>query len=101
MNDSVFFDLSRKLVDQFWTEEPQIEDVISKSYFKAVGREITSERQTALFKFYQKALSIYEENEQEALLANAGMHPESSASFAALCMVGNAILNLDEVITKN
>jgi hypothetical protein len=74
---------------------------IGKGYYLIQHAKIAENKQKALAVLYQKALTQYQKNPQQTkeLL---GTEPVKDANdLAALTLVANALLNLDEVISKN
>lgn len=101
LNDSVYFDLSRKLMDQVWDDDSDVKSTISEAYQVATGMPPTKDRVDALNDLYLTSKEVYEKHPEKASMATAGLKPSEPVSFASLCIVGNAIINLDEMITKN
>ncbi|MBK9129997.1 MAG: hypothetical protein IPM13_19825 [Phycisphaerales bacterium] len=68
----------------------------------ATGRAPTAREQTALEALHAKALAHFEASSAAttALLSAARTSHAGGAALAALTVVANAILNLDEVITR-
>lgn len=77
-------------------------DWISNVYGFAIGRNMEGEKLEAFETLYEEMLKDYQENEEDLkeLLAELE-ESEQSAELAALSIVANAVMNLDEFITKN
>src|SRR6056297_2342862 len=76
-----------------------VEQSISSSYERATFQKITKNRLKVLTELYQTAVTEFTENEEASQLF---LHFEEkpTAELAALTMVANAIMNLDEFLTK-
>jgi hypothetical protein len=100
LNDPVFIDLSKQLSLSVWEEHDKVVDQIKASYKQVTGRPISDNRLVALEKLYQEALQNYQAKPSlaEDLLEDTEI--KETAHFAALVLVANTILNLDEVIMK-
>ncbi len=114
LNDSVFVEAARFLADTIVQEGHHSEkEWISTAYQRAIGRAISPEKLSILEKLYQKGFRYYTENPKEADLllglkpanSNAKTTPLNSQKHvrerAALSLVANAILNLDEFVVKS
>lgn len=98
LNDSTYVDLSLKLANKsLLASKNNYQESIKKAYFLATGKELKKEKFDILFKLYQNTFNLYkkEPTKSKELLGNP--NPE----LAALVLVCNSILNLDEVITKS
>ncbi|MEM6377790.1 MAG: DUF1553 domain-containing protein, partial [Bacteroidota bacterium] len=101
LNDPVFIDFSRKLSLSVSETHQEATKQIEAVYYQVTNKEISPKRLVALEALYQEARANYEKEPAlaEALLAETIV--EDPASFAALVLVANTILNLDEVIMKS
>jgi hypothetical protein len=70
---------------------------IKTAYLLASGKKINEQNFAVLSKLYQKTVNIYRKDKQKAKTLSG----EESPEMAALILVSNTILNLDEVITKS
>ena len=107
LNDSVFVDLSVHLArramaagpgtPQPGTPQPGApEKYIDIAYKMATGKRISPEKRLALVRLYEKAYNTYRKDPAQCRALTAG----TDARLAAMVLVANTILNLDEVITK-
>ncbi|MCA0366139.1 MAG: DUF1553 domain-containing protein [Bacteroidetes bacterium] len=97
LNDSVYVDLAAKLSEKaLKISSGKIIESIPVSYQLATGRVINAQNLSVLKSFYAKALSDFR-RKKPADFPHGSKTPES----AALILVNNVILNLDEVITKS
>jgi len=99
LNDSAYIDIARHLAKRM--EKTGGQDVakkISTGFELATGQEISAKSLAALEGLYQKALTGYQQNPRKAveMAGEKGASPDQ----ASMAVVANAILNLDEVITK-
>ncbi len=75
---------------------------ISKAYELATGQPITPQKVIVLDDLYVQSLKKLG-NDQERIkkMMSDSIYKKEDRQLAAMSMVTNAILNLDEVITKN
>ena len=98
LNDSVYVDLSAKLASKAFLEtKNNYSESIKLAYKLAVGKNISKEKFEILLKLYQKTLAIYKKQPEKSVQLLGNKNPE----MAALVLVCNSVLNLDEVITKS
>lgn len=102
LNDPVFIEIAQHFAQQMRKEASKTDEQIAWGYREATLLEITPERQTILEQLHEQAVIDFKANEQAAqeLLGNLQDNTEP-AELAALVVVANAILNLDEFITKS
>ena len=101
LNDSVYIDLSKKIAIKVWNEMEGIPHMINQAYHSITGVEIDQERLDILTKLHHRASQEYDTNTSARRAMCQGVSTEQEASFAAMVLVSNAIINLDEVITKS
>ncbi len=102
LNDSAYIDIARSLAKRMQTMSAgDISKQISSGYLMAVGNTINNNSRKALEQLYNKAYLIYKENPVKACEMNGNQGDNTDAISAALTVVANAILNLDEVVMKN
>lgn len=70
---------------------------IKIAYLLASGKKISEPNFAILSRLYQETLNIYKKEKQKSKALSGEENPE----LAALILVSNTILNLDEVITKS
>lgn len=98
LNDSVYVDISAKLAQKALNlSKKNYLESIKTAYMLASGKKITEENFVILSTLYQKTLNIYRKDKQKTMALSGEEIPE----MAALILVSNTILNLDEVITKS
>jgi hypothetical protein len=99
LNDPVYLDAARQLAIEM-RKEDSIENAIALGYEKAVFRNLSPEKQDALFHLYKEAMTTFQAD-SEAINDFLGQTEQADAELAALTVVANAIMNLDEFITKS
>jgi hypothetical protein len=70
---------------------------IQAAYFKATGKQIIDSKMTFLEKLYSKTFNLYKNNKR----LSQDLCKTDDPNLAAMVVVCNTILNLDEVITKS
>lgn len=88
LNDSAYIELAAYLVDRVGWDHP--EENIRKAYRLLTGKNIDDHRATVLHRLFTEALNTYSKTPIQ------GIRPEQQA----MVLVANALMNLDEVITK-
>ncbi|WP_378410420.1 DUF1553 domain-containing protein [Rhodocytophaga aerolata] len=101
LNDTVYIVAARGLASRMSStkDEATIEDQLKTGYKLATLREPTAAKLAILKQLYTNSLSYYKEKPEE-VGAILGEEQSTNTQLAALTVVSNAILNLDEVITK-
>src|SRR5690606_37336271 len=97
LNDPVYIEAAMGLANRM-LEDQQVSQQISTGYQIAMAKNgIDSEKLKELELLYTKALQYFESNpaEAEALVC------KKDIKLATLTVVANAIMNLDEFITKS
>jgi hypothetical protein len=104
MNDSVYLEASRHLAWKMQEKAAYKNDVgkmISEGYRMAVQKTITADRLKAFTNLYTTANQKFQASPDNTCEINGGPGKHNTPQTAALVLVANAILNLDEMITKN
>jgi hypothetical protein len=96
LNDSTYFEMAIHLANRMNEEPRDVKVKISNAYQWMMFKPITPERLNVLGALYNNAINK-ESTFKKASNTNEGQSPESKA----LTVVANALLNLDEWITKN
>lgn len=100
LNDSVYYEASEALAEKMMEKE-EIEAQLISGYQMLMFRPPSEEKLALLKDLYEEALQHYQ---QQLLLTSAEEKVSSDVQAVeehALRLVANALLNLDEVITKN
>jgi len=105
LNDPQILEASRVLAEDLLKEGLNKQDCIENAFYKITSREVKSTELNLLTDIYNTEQSRFEENEGDALaLLSIGYsnHDEEldKSNAAALTVVVNAILNLDEAKFK-
>lgn len=106
LNDPVFVEAARQLAERALLEGGGDADAaIAGMFFRATARRPDEQEKAILEEIYQQQLAIYTANPEAAgALLAVGESPRDrsldTARHAALAMVANTILNLDETITR-
>jgi hypothetical protein len=103
LNDSTYWDLSVKLAQGVMQDKnANIRQRISKAYELATGQPITAQKVIVLDDLYTQSLKkLGNDEERIKKMMSDSIYKKEDRQLAAMSMVTNAILNLDEVITKN
>jgi Protein of unknown function (DUF1553) len=102
LNDSAYLEASRllayRLIKTNGNDYPQI---IRQAYERATGFPISDQKQQILVRLYGEALQKFKADKEKTCEMIGVQDEHNNAETAAMVVVTNAILNLDEVITKN
>ena len=108
LNDSVYLDASRHLAYQMRSSapsmqptSPQIAAAIRQGYTTVLFHPIGDASLAALQQLYNTAYARFSHDPDKTREMVGMEEKHNNPSTAALVVVANAILNLDEVITKN
>ncbi len=96
LNDPVFIEASRALATSMRENESAVPAMIQKGYTKALLKKPDIETLASLEELYAESVRYYEQNPDE-IIEMAG---KQDKALAAMTVVANAILNLDEFVTK-
>ncbi len=102
LNDSTYIDIARNFA--YLLQQKAGNDVTQqiKTGFKlATYHDIDDKSLAALTNLYNTAYSQFKNDADKTCEMIGGMGIHTNAQTAALAIVANAILNLDEVVTKN
>jgi mono/diheme cytochrome c family protein len=99
LNDPAYLEVARQMSD-LMSKEKIVGEQIGKTYRQAIGRDIGEAKLAVLEKLYDKSLKMYQQNPKEAAKLLACDAKKTTPEKAALTVVANAMLNLDEFITK-
>ncbi|MBX2890105.1 MAG: DUF1553 domain-containing protein [Saprospiraceae bacterium] len=103
LNDSVYVETALHLALKTWdkNENQGAKMLIASLYEKATGQPITAAKLEHLQKLYDTALQAYRRN-PAARSEMVGCDPRhDTPEKAALVLVANAVMNLDEFVMKN
>ncbi len=102
LNDSAYIDLARHFAIRMQSSgirEPAKQ--ISYGYTMATNHTLAEQKLKPLMALYNKAYSQFKNDPEKTRKMTGAIPSYTNAETAALTVVANAILNLDEVLTKN
>jgi hypothetical protein len=100
LNDSVYVEASRQMAISMMKQNNTVADQISAGYELAIGQKISKEKLVVMQRLYATALNKYQAK-KNTMVSNRKQAPEDVPPVKALSLVANAILNLDEFVTRN
>ncbi|MCP5110537.1 MAG: DUF1553 domain-containing protein [bacterium] len=105
MNDPQFFEAARHLAQNAMRSSDEFDGRLGFLAARLLARQLTPTEQPVAHAAYKDFLSYYDSNPAEArrALAVGESEPDASlgaAEFAALTMLANQLMNLDEVLNK-
>jgi hypothetical protein len=92
LNDPAFIELAQGFAERMEKSGDRPRERIAGGYRLAVGREIDRDKLQRLMKLYDEAVAAYDADQDKPLAATRERY--------GLVVVANAMLNLDEVLTK-
>jgi len=98
LNDPVYLEAAYHFA-KIMQQTDNIADNIAWGYKKATYSEITKEKLKTLMQLYQTALTAFNKDENATKLF-LNLEEKPTANLAALSVVANAIMNLDEFLTR-
>jgi hypothetical protein len=104
LNDSVYLEASRYLAYRMTAESKNVKDineVISNGYRLAMFKQILPAKLEALKHLYDVAYHKFQKDPEKTCEMIGVQDDHNNPSTAAFVVVAGALLNLDEVITKN
>ncbi|HEX8040589.1 MAG TPA: DUF1553 domain-containing protein [Chryseosolibacter sp.] len=103
LNDSAYLDLARHFAFRLRKEGGEdVKAQIAEGYRLAAWHPADDKSLEALMELYTIAYNRYKDDPEKArALLGGGTSDGNEAKTAALVVVANALLNLDEVLTKN
>ncbi|MBS1600996.1 MAG: DUF1553 domain-containing protein [Bacteroidetes bacterium] len=102
LNDEAFLDAARHLAYRMQKEGGKdIDSQISKGYEFLMYKSIAPSKLTSLKKLYEASFSKLKDDKDKTCDMIGMMDEHNNPETAAMVVVANAMLNLDELITKN
>jgi hypothetical protein len=101
LNDSAYIEMARNFAYRLQKETgADISKQIKRGYQLATGHTITENNLSVLMNLYKNALDKFSKDEEKTCEMIGINDEHNKPGTAALVVVANAILNLDEVVTK-
>ena len=103
LNDSAYIDLARHFAYRMQKEAgDEVKAQVAKGYQIATYHPIDDRSLAALMELYTISYNSYKDDAEKARkLLGGKSNGSDDAKTAALVVVANAMMNLDEVVTKN
>ncbi|GAB2488983.1 PSD1 and planctomycete cytochrome C domain-containing protein [Algoriphagus taiwanensis] len=97
LNDPVFLEAAKNLSEKAWEVSQQNpEKAIEKLYETLVFQPISSGKKQTMRELYISSKNTFDQSLEE----KEAFYPGASSELAALTVVANALMNLDEYLTK-
>ncbi|MCD2424111.1 DUF1553 domain-containing protein [Niabella pedocola] len=102
LNDSAYIDMARHLAYRMQQEGGRdVAAQIQKGYRLMLYKPIKEEKLKVFEALYQQALKEFQSDTGKTTAMVGGQQEKAAPATAALVVVANALLNLDEVVVKN
>ncbi len=102
LNDPAFLEAARQLaISVYQRHRDNPSPAISAAYRQAIGQEIPSEKLKILLQLYHRALASYQQDPESTCEMIGVQNEYNKPPVAALTATCNALMNLDEFLTKN
>jgi Protein of unknown function (DUF1553)/Protein of unknown function (DUF1549)/Planctomycete cytochrome C len=102
LNDSFYLVAARHFAYRMQEQGGKdVRQAISKGYKMAMYKPISNAKLEALTKLYDESLNQFKKDKDKTCETIGVMDEHNNPETAALVVVANAMLNLDELITKN
>jgi len=101
LNDSAYIDIARNFANRMMEKTNGPNQQISKGFKLATYKDIDGKSLDALLKLYNTAFTQFNTDGSKVEKIIGYKSESANAATAALIVVANAMLNLDEVVTKN
>jgi hypothetical protein len=102
LNDSVYLDMARHFAYRMKKEAgANVNDQISKGYELMLYKPLPAAKLKVFVDLYNEALNEFKGDADKTCKMIGVNNEHTDASTAAMVVVANAMMNLDEVVTKN
>jgi hypothetical protein len=102
LNDSAYVDISNKFAEKvLLSSNKSPQKLIAEMYFKATEKVISPNKLAILVDLYEKSYKQMKAKPVEMEKICKGFKIKDKLLFSSMTIVANAILNLDEVLTKS
>jgi hypothetical protein len=102
LNDPAFIEAARNLAIRLrkkWGDKPAV--VISAAYREAMGKDIDADRLKSLLSLYDRAFDSFAKDPEKTCEMIGVQDEHNTPLVAAMTVTCNALLNMDEFLTKN
>jgi hypothetical protein len=102
LNDPVFLEAARNLAIRLrrkWGDKPTA--IISEAYREAMGKEIEAAKLKSLLALYDRAFDSFSKDPEKTCEMMGLQDENNTPVVAAMAVTCNALLNMDEFLTKN
>jgi 4-alpha-glucanotransferase len=97
LNDPVYVEAARHLGKKHWESSGHnSENAINSMYQALTYQQLSSTKKNVMHELFAQAKKEFERNKDQL----EEFYPEGEPSLAAMAVVANAMLNLDEFLTK-
>lgn len=100
LNDVIIMEAAQALGKDLMHYEGTPEERVNQAFIRCFSRPATSNEITAVLDFYQKQVQRFTAAPESAKALAAGEPSDSSIACAAWTLVGRALMNMDEFVTK-
>jgi hypothetical protein len=101
LNDDAYLEMARHFAYRMQETGKDVKQQIGRGYELALYKSITDSKLFVLEKLYNESLQKFKKDKNKTCEMIGVDDQHNNPETAALVVVANAILNLDEVITKN
>jgi hypothetical protein len=101
LNDEAYLDMARYFAYRMQEAAKDVKQQIGKGYEMALYKPISADKLAVLLKLYNESLQRFQKDKDKTCEMIGVDDQHNNPETAAMVVVANAILNLDEVITKN
>jgi hypothetical protein len=101
LNDSTYIDMAGRFAMAMQAHAPNVQQQIQYGYERATFHPASEIIMKALMNLYQTAYNQYKNDPEKTARLVGVKNNGAGTETAALIVVANAMLNLDEVLTKN
>lgn len=101
LNDPAYLEMARNFAYSLEKEKSDVAATLSLAFKKVTGHEGSASQLKAFQQLYDKALVRFKQNPEATCEMIGVMNEHNRPETAALITVTNALLNLDEVVTRN
>ncbi|HMG66122.1 MAG TPA: DUF1553 domain-containing protein, partial [Chitinophagaceae bacterium] len=101
LNDDAYLEMARQFAYRMQEAGKDVKQQISRGYEITLYKSIPPSRLSILLKLYNEALQKYKKDKDKTCEMIGVDDNHNNPETAALVVVANTMLNLDELITKN